>query len=153
MFLDLFWHSRWCDGVRLRGFPSLFSLAAKKRSSVIMWSATLPQLFGAPDFVCESFPNDDRLVQLFSMLDRASSSMRDVSLTWLDETSLLLGNSLLNLFSFSSYPLLEVLLLHFQIVDFLKSIIWKALAPFKVSFVWEASESKILTCNITYKRG
>jgi len=37
--------------------------------------------------------------------------------TWLDETSLLFGNSLLNLFPFTSLPLVDVL--HFQNVDFL----------------------------------
>lgn len=69
-----FWHHNWCNGVLLRDrFPSLYALAEDRNarvsdclehnSSSVVWSLVS---------ICDAFPDDDNVAQLFSMLDGVS---------------------------------------------------------------------------------
>ena len=106
----------------------------------------------APVFVREGFVDDESLVSFFNKLNEAKvgeSSVDRVRWDLTNQGCFTVRSFYLKLFA-GKFPPQEI---HFE-KGFPCNLIWKSLAPLKVSFfVWEAAHGNILTCDNLQKRG
>ena len=147
-----FWHDRWCDDMPLReAFPGLFALAVNRDASISdYWDQASGSSTWVPIFVRDGFLDDGTLVNFFDKLDRYKLGEFALdSVKWEPNSK--------GVFTVKSYYF-KLLLLNHSFVPFEGGfphrLIWRSLAPTKVSFfVWEAMHGKILTCDNLQRRG
>jgi len=132
-------------------FPDLFALAENRDALVAdYWDRASGTIVWVPIFVQDGFLDGDTLVSFFDKLNRhklGDSSFDSVKWELNSKGDLMV----------KSYYL-QLLLLNHSYVPFKGGfpyrLIWRSLAPTKVSFfVWEATHGKILTCDNLQRRG
>jgi len=146
-----FWHDRWCDDGPLRDtFPGLFVLAQTEMPQLqIIGIEHLVPLVGRPSLFGMVFLM--MTLVIFNKLDRhrLGDSSQDSTKWDLNPK----GDFTMK--SYYLHLLLNSPSQHFPFEGgFPYSLIWRSLAPSKVSFfVWEATRGKILTCDNLQRRG
>jgi len=143
-----FWHDRWCGEVPFKDlFPRLYVLVVDKNAPVAEYRE---QVHGnsvwASVFVRDGFVDDDSLVSFFNKLNEAKVGEPSVDKVRWDLTTkgcFTVRSFYLKLLN-GKFPPQEI---HSE-KGFPCNLIWKSLAPLKVSFfVWEAMHGNILTCD------
>jgi len=148
-----FWHNQWIgEGLLKDLFPGLYALVLDRNTSVPHY-----RVQGSDNsvwmtvFVRDKFANDT-LLRFFNKLSEAipTDSTTD-KVRWKLNTrgSFTVGSFYMKLLNLN-YSVLEIL----GDRGFPYQLIWRSLAPVKVSFfVWEASHGKILTIDNLQKKG
>uniref|UniRef100_A0A7C9ALA2 Reverse transcriptase domain-containing protein n=1 Tax=Opuntia streptacantha TaxID=393608 RepID=A0A7C9ALA2_OPUST len=149
-----FWQNQWNgEGLLKDLFPSLFALAQDKEAFVADYRVLgTDSSVWRPVFVRDSFADDDTLVRFFSKLSGTISvgSTSDKVRWRLNSKGCYTVKSFYLKFLNSNHSIRGIT----EVTGFPCQIIWRSLAPAKVSFfVWEASHGKILTIDNLQRRG
>ena len=149
-----FWHNQWSgEGLLKDLFPNLYALAQDREASVADFRMRgNDSSVWVPVFVRDSFVEDDTFLCFFSKLSETipDDSTTDKVVWKLNDKGCFTVRSFYMKRLILNYPGMEISVNS----GFPCQLIWRALAPVKVSFfVWEASHGKILTIDNLQKRG
>ena len=130
----LFWHDRWCEGAPLRDlFPSLYTLAENREATVATYCDNVSgSCIWSPIFIRDALVDDASLISLLIKLNGiliGQSSLDSVKWDLNPKGSFTVKSYYMRLASGPFTPVHRIWGLCFP-----WKIIWKSLAPFRVSF-------------------